>query len=79
MQRYGDLGLYANIWLFSSLVCCDREADLRQRGGLSSFFVGKEANNDIFGIKIWRLVPNLVPLHPKIYIYEFKGELIRVF
>ncbi len=77
MQRYGDLGLYTNNGLFSSLVCCDREADLRQRGGLSSFFVGKEENNDVFGVKIWRLVPNLVPLHPKIYNYGFKGEISR--
>ena len=77
MQRYGDLGLYTNIRLFSSLVCCDRHAGLRQRGRMSIFFVGKEGNSDDFSVKIWRLVPNLVPLHPKIYIYGFKGEISR--
>ncbi|SEM92550.1 hypothetical protein SAMN04487902_10511 [Prevotella sp. ne3005] len=41
MQRYGDSGLYTIIWLFSFLVCCDRHADLRQKRGLGSFFVGK--------------------------------------
>ena len=36
MQRYGDSGLNTNIRLFSSFVCCDRHADLRQKKGLGS-------------------------------------------
>ena len=47
MQRYGDLGLYTNIRLFSSFVCCDRHADLRQKRGLDSFFVGRVAHGEI--------------------------------
>ena len=41
MQRYGDLGVNTNIGAFSSFVCCDRHADLRQKRGLDSFFDGK--------------------------------------
>lgn len=38
MQRYGDLGLNTNIRLFSSFVCCDRHADLRQKKGIGLLF-----------------------------------------
>ena len=38
-QRYGDFGVNTNNGAISSLVCCDREPDLRQRGGMGFVFV----------------------------------------
>ena len=41
MQRYGDLELNTNIWVFSWFICCDRVGDLRQRSGKGFVFVGR--------------------------------------
>ncbi|SEM76819.1 hypothetical protein SAMN04487902_103167 [Prevotella sp. ne3005] len=41
MQRYGYFGQNTNILVFSWFVCCDRVSDLRQRGGMVEYFVGR--------------------------------------
>ena len=48
MQRYGNLGLNRNIWMISSLVCCDREADLRQKAIMDIIIVGKDNNGCLY-------------------------------
>ena len=53
MQRYGDFGLNTNIWVFSWFVCCDREADLRQKGGKAFDFVLKKFKIEILGDIGW--------------------------
>ena len=54
MQRYGDLGQNTKKWLFSSVVCCDRKPDLRQRAGRAFYFVGRNekrlARSEPFGV-----------------------------
>jgi hypothetical protein len=48
MQRYGDLGLKTNIWMISSLVCCDREADSRQKAGMNFIIVAKDGKGCLY-------------------------------
>jgi len=46
MQRYGDLRLNTNIWLFSSSVCCDSKPDLRQKGKRGIISVRKKQKEE---------------------------------
>ena len=53
VQRYGDFGLKTNIRVISTLVCCDREPDLRQKGGKAFDFVLKKFKIEILGDIAW--------------------------
>ena len=53
MQRYGDFGVNTNNGAISSLVCCDRQADLRQKGGKAFDFVLKKFKIEILGDIAW--------------------------
>lgn len=52
-QRYGDFGVNTNNGAISSLVCCDRQADLRQKGGKAFDFVLKKFKIKNLGDIAW--------------------------
>ena len=46
MQKYGDLEVNTNIWLFYSSVCCDSKPDLRQKGERNIISVRKKQKEE---------------------------------